>query len=107
VESGLDSDGLLSRRDLSDFVPEGLTDRIDSTELAEVQAIYRLEQDSIENPSRRGRSDPYSRLIVVLIVARLSDPIIPYLRDGSPFLDTFQAIDCLDFGELSRVDTII
>jgi len=32
-------------RDLSDFVPEGLNDRSDSTELAEVQAIYRLERD--------------------------------------------------------------
>jgi hypothetical protein len=28
-------------------------------------------------------------------------------RDGIPFLNGFQAINCLDFGELSRVATII
>ena len=36
-----------------------------------------------ENPSRRARSDPYPDRLTVLIVARLSDPIIPSLRDGS------------------------
>ena len=38
-----------------EFVPEGLNDRS--------QAIYCLETDSIENPSRRERSDPYPRLL--------------------------------------------
>jgi len=40
-----------------DFVPEGLNDRSDSTELAEVQAIYCLGQAKWEDPSRRGRYD--------------------------------------------------
>jgi hypothetical protein len=51
------SDGLLSRRDLRVFVPEGLNDRSDSTELAEVQAIYCLECVQEGDPSRRGLSD--------------------------------------------------
>jgi hypothetical protein len=47
------------------------------------------------DPSRRERSDPYPRLINARIVARLSDPIIPCLTGRFPFMDGYQAINCL------------
>ncbi len=43
--------------ELSEFVPEGLNDRSDSTELAEVQAIYCLVSVQKGEPSRRERYD--------------------------------------------------
>ena len=47
------------------------------------------------DPSRRERSDPYPRLINARIVARLSDPIIPFPTGRFSFLHIFQALKCL------------
>jgi len=84
-----------SRRDLWDLVPEGLNDRSDSTELAEVQAIYCLEQVQSRNPSRRARSDPYPRLISRPDRSTPTGPnhTVPY--GTVPFLHGYQAINCL------------
>jgi hypothetical protein len=77
----------LSRRDLPDLVPEGLTDRS--------QAIYCLEQvQSRIRPVGDGMILTHGRL-VVLIVARLSDPIIPCPTGRFPFSHGYQAINCL------------
>jgi hypothetical protein len=66
---------IMSRRDLSDFVPEGLNDRS--------QAIYCLVSVRKREPSRRARYDWGP--IGVATIRAIDQPgirIRPYLRDG-------------------------
>src|SRR5258707_15851174 len=88
----------LSRRDSRVFVPEGLNDRS--------QAIYCLECVQKGAPSRRDGVIGSDRRATIRGDQSTpgKDQTVAYGTDSR--LNLFQAINCLDFGELSRVATI-